>query len=66
MILNFMWGAVTMPLKAFFFLLRNPGLAEVEAFRSLIYEEREQIRKSSKIEVMIEEKNKHRKNEKNE
>ena len=45
-----------MPLKAFFFLLRNPGLAEVEAFRSLIYEEREQIRKSSKIEVMIEEK----------
>jgi hypothetical protein len=60
-----MRGDVTMPLKAFFFLLRNPGLAEVEAFRSLIYEEREQIRKSSKIEVMIEEKNKHRENEKN-
>ena len=55
-----------MPLKAFFFLLRNPGLAEVEAFRSLICEEREQIRKSPKIEVMIEEKNKHREKEKNE
>ncbi len=47
-----------MPLKAFFFLLRNPGLAEVEAFRSLIYEEREQIRKNSKIEEINAEKEK--------
>jgi hypothetical protein len=58
MILNFIWRAVTMPLKAFFFLLRNPGLAEVEAFRSLIYEEREQIRKNSKIEEINAEKEK--------
>ena len=31
-----------MPLKAFFFLVRNPGCAEVEAFRSLIFNEQEQ------------------------
>jgi hypothetical protein len=28
-----------MPLKAFFFLVKNPSCAEVEAFRSLIFDE---------------------------
>lgn len=31
-----------MPLKAFFFLLRNPGCAEVETFRLLIFDEKTQ------------------------
>ena len=47
-----------MPLKAFFFLLRNPGLAEVVAFRSLIFQEPEDMRQSSKSEHSIEVKNK--------
>jgi hypothetical protein len=28
-----------MPLKAFFFLVKNPSCTEVEAFRSLIFDE---------------------------
>ena len=51
-----------MPLKAFFFLLRDPGLAEVEAFRSLIFEEQEQMRRGSSDKPSVEE-NKNGENE---
>jgi hypothetical protein len=47
-----------MPLKAFFFLLRNPDLANVKAFRSLIFDEQERFRRGSNYYQSIEDKNK--------